>query len=185
MATVTLTARYLDQLKQVFDTLVPGFAIRADDMRALVARDLGREGAGPFSGSPIRHRVQRRASSCEHGHRCAADTASLPGRTPQGHGRDNHARRRCRGERICGLFRDLPAEAQHDRLHTVARGPKRGRRDREGSTRVPGSERLNAMPGTRPTCHAFQACSIDHSDISPFRIKHLRDLRPNRTRIVP
>ena len=33
--------------------------------------------------------------------------------------------------------------------------------------------------------HAFQACSIDHSDISPFRIKHLRTARNSVTQNPP
>jgi hypothetical protein len=32
---------------------------------------------------------------------------------------------------------------------------------------------------------AFQACSIDHSDISPFRIKHLRTARNSVTQNPP
>src|SRR4029077_18291955 len=33
--------------------------------------------------------------------------------------------------------------------------------------------------------HAFQACSFNHSDISPFRIKHLRTARNSVTQNPP
>src|SRR3954451_10213516 len=45
---------------------------------------------------------------------------------------------------------------------------------RRSSRRKDGGERgIRTLGRVSPT-HAFQACSIDHSDISPFRINHLR-----------
>src|SRR5213079_1893219 len=42
--------------------------------------------------------------------------------------------------------------------------------------KVGGESGIRTHGRVSPT-HAFQACSIDHSDISPFRINHLRAVR--------
>src|SRR3989442_101236 len=45
--------------------------------------------------------------------------------------------------------------------------------ERQGE--IGGERGIRTLGRVSPT-HAFQACSIDHSDISPFRINNLRSL---------
>ena len=59
-------------------------------------------------------------------------------------------------------------------------GPQRPRNARKGGTAIERGkcidwDRKETVSGQEvETTHAFQACSIDHSDISPFRINELR-----------
>ena len=73
----------------------------------------------------------------------------------------------------------------------AACGARRGHpEDRSSRQRVSGASEFGGERGIRtlgrvsPT-HAFQACSIDHSDISPFKINHLRAIWNSVTQNPP